>query len=219
MICTILCYIGPRYNDTRFYVIKRCFTYSSSSHWLHSETQVWGHISGSTLGNVIPCCLTAPSHYLNQCWISLMGFYDIHLRAVLHRVPKLLFCVPANYTFKITSTTPMGQWVKNPRKTSLVVQRDPQQSVRFLIHPCRVPSRLLNVLIGDPTIRDQICGMYGLSISQCDGVCGGSDCWHLTGLSQDDVRFTHWHLCPCRHKRLRNEISGCKDLLKFERDC
>ena len=29
---------------------------------------IWRHKSGSTLVQVMACCLTAPSHYLNQCW-------------------------------------------------------------------------------------------------------------------------------------------------------
>ena len=28
----------------------------------------WQHRSGSTLAQVMACCLKAPSHYLNQCW-------------------------------------------------------------------------------------------------------------------------------------------------------
>ena len=30
---------------------------------------IWRHISRSTLAQVMACCLTAPSHYLNQCWL------------------------------------------------------------------------------------------------------------------------------------------------------
>ena len=30
---------------------------------------IWQHRSGSTLAQVMACCLTAPSHYLNQCWV------------------------------------------------------------------------------------------------------------------------------------------------------
>ena len=30
---------------------------------------IWWHKSGSTLAQVMACCLTAPSHYLNQCWL------------------------------------------------------------------------------------------------------------------------------------------------------
>ena len=29
---------------------------------------IWRHKSRSTLAQVMACCLTAPSHYLNQCW-------------------------------------------------------------------------------------------------------------------------------------------------------
>ena len=29
---------------------------------------IWWHRTGSTLAHVMACCLTATSHYLNQCW-------------------------------------------------------------------------------------------------------------------------------------------------------
>ena len=32
---------------------------------------IWWHKSGSTLAQVMACCLTAPSHYLNQCWLII----------------------------------------------------------------------------------------------------------------------------------------------------
>ena len=31
----------------------------------------YGKRSGSTLAHVMVCCLTAPSHYLNQCWLII----------------------------------------------------------------------------------------------------------------------------------------------------
>ena len=31
------------------------------------------HRSGSTLAQVMACCLMVPSHYLNQCWIIISG--------------------------------------------------------------------------------------------------------------------------------------------------
>ena len=38
------------------------------------------HRSGSTLAQVMACCLTAPSHYLNQCWPIINGvlWYSPH---------------------------------------------------------------------------------------------------------------------------------------------
>ena len=32
---------------------------------------IWRHRSGSTLAQVMASCLTAPSHYLNQCWLNI----------------------------------------------------------------------------------------------------------------------------------------------------
>ena len=34
---------------------------------------IWRQLSGSTLAQVMACCLTAPSHYLNQCWLIFKG--------------------------------------------------------------------------------------------------------------------------------------------------
>ena len=42
---------------------------------------IWCHRSGSTLTQVMACCLMAPSHYLKPCW-SLVRFWCIHLRAI-----------------------------------------------------------------------------------------------------------------------------------------
>ena len=32
---------------------------------------IWEHRTGSTMAQVMACCLTAPSHYLNQCWLII----------------------------------------------------------------------------------------------------------------------------------------------------
>ena len=42
---------------------------------------IWRLMSGSTMDQVIPCCLTAPSHYLNQCWLIISEVVWLHLRA------------------------------------------------------------------------------------------------------------------------------------------
>ena len=39
--------------------------------WLRPSDVIWRHRSGSTLAQVMVCCLTAPSHYLNQCWLLI----------------------------------------------------------------------------------------------------------------------------------------------------
>ena len=32
---------------------------------------IWRQRSGSTLARLMACCLTAPNHYLNQCWLII----------------------------------------------------------------------------------------------------------------------------------------------------
>ena len=45
-------------------------------------TVIWCQGSGSTLAQVMAYCLTAPSHYLNQCWLVIgVMSYGIHPRA------------------------------------------------------------------------------------------------------------------------------------------
>ena len=42
--------------------------------WVNSlwrGDSMWRHGTRSTLAQVMACCLTAPSHYLNQCWLII----------------------------------------------------------------------------------------------------------------------------------------------------
>ena len=34
----------------------------------------WQHRPGSTIAQIMACCLTSPSHYLNQRWLFVKGF-------------------------------------------------------------------------------------------------------------------------------------------------
>ena len=49
---------------------------------------IWWHRSRWTLAQVMACCLMAPSHYLNQCWLitKVLCIIAIHLRAVSQEV-------------------------------------------------------------------------------------------------------------------------------------
>ena len=47
---------------------------------------IWRHRSGSALAQVMACCLTAPSHYLNQCWPEIIG---IHPSATENKMRKI----------------------------------------------------------------------------------------------------------------------------------
>ena len=38
---------------------------------LRLSDSIWWHKSRSTLDQVMACCLAAPSHYLNHCWLTI----------------------------------------------------------------------------------------------------------------------------------------------------
>ena len=83
---------------------------------------IWHQISLSTLVQVMACCLTAPSHYLNQCWLILskvqrhssVGNFTIDTSAISH------WNYLENYISKISFKSPRGQWVKITGMAALV---------------------------------------------------------------------------------------------------
>ena len=75
---------------------------------------IWRQRSGSTLAQVMACCLTAPSHYLNQCWLIIrrLQWYssEDNFRSDISATNhwnKL-----ENYSYKILLKYPRGQWVR-----------------------------------------------------------------------------------------------------------
>ena len=78
---------------------------------------IWRQGSGSTLAQVMACCLTAPSHYLNQCWLIIrkVQWYSSEDNftsnvSAINQWNKL-----GNYLYKIPLKSPRGQWV-NPKE-------------------------------------------------------------------------------------------------------
>ena len=58
--------------------IYECIELYASKHIDHNminsvwpSDAIWLHRSESTLAQVMACCPTAPSHYLNQCWLII----------------------------------------------------------------------------------------------------------------------------------------------------
>ena len=74
----------------------------------------WRHRSGSTLAQVMTRYLMAPSHYLNRCWllISEVLWHSSESDFTVSATAIILYNEFKNYTFKITATSPWGQWVK-----------------------------------------------------------------------------------------------------------
>ena len=86
-----------------YYYSKLC-----GSQWVNSlwpSDAIWQHRSGSTLAQVMACCLMAPSHYLNQFW-SLVTYCGIHLRAVSQEILKIPIM---DMSLKITNLTHWGR--------------------------------------------------------------------------------------------------------------
>ena len=73
---------------------------------------IWRQRSGLTLAQVMACCLTSPSHYLNQCWLiisevnwhSYLGNFTRYASTVNHWNPL------ENYICRISFKCPRGQW-------------------------------------------------------------------------------------------------------------
>ena len=75
---------------------------------------IWRHKSWSTLARVMACCLMALSHYLNRCWRTIKGVLWHSPGSSFTRAQELLNPqhLAKDYTFKITTTSPRGQWVE-----------------------------------------------------------------------------------------------------------
>ena len=75
---------------------------------------IWRCRPGSILGQIMACCLMAPSHYLNHCWlIDTKVQWHSSDSSFRRDAPAIdhwnLF---QNYLYKISSKSPRGQWFK-----------------------------------------------------------------------------------------------------------
>ena len=74
-VITILIHAITRYFDASIeqdYGISNAFwAFLRTINSLWPSNAIWRHRSGSTQAQVMACCLTAPSHYLNQCWLFI----------------------------------------------------------------------------------------------------------------------------------------------------
>ena len=81
---------------------------------LRPSDAIWRHRSRTTLAQVMACCLTAPSHYLNQCWLIATKVYWYSSEDNFTTDTPAISCqnYSENYSFKISFKSPRGQWVK-----------------------------------------------------------------------------------------------------------
>ena len=76
--------------------------------WLWTNDAIWRRRYVSALVQVMAWCLTAPRHYLKQCWNTLGEVLRYspksHVKAISNGFK--------NDTFETTATSTRGQWVK-----------------------------------------------------------------------------------------------------------
>ena len=58
----------PGSGECQKILVSQPAVHYSYVNWLWPSDAICRHISGSALIHVMACCLTAPSHYLKQCW-------------------------------------------------------------------------------------------------------------------------------------------------------
>ena len=105
---------------------------------LRPSDAIWRQWSWTTLAQVMACCLTAPSHYLNQCWLIIRG--------VLWHTSESSFAgiaqgIDSGYEFekdilKNIFKSPRGQWVNSSYHVMYCVQCMLPVHVRLYIHEC-----------------------------------------------------------------------------------
>ena len=61
----------PRLNSRRLNTTRNRYRRRGTINSLWLSDVIWRQGSRSTLAQVMACCLTAPSHYLNQCWLMI----------------------------------------------------------------------------------------------------------------------------------------------------
>ena len=57
--------------NTSTFQENHCMATCLKMNSLRPSDAIWWHRSVSTLAQVMACCPTAPSHYLNQCWLII----------------------------------------------------------------------------------------------------------------------------------------------------
>ena len=71
LICIIRYELAVLIHMSLRHILRGPVNNTSLSNSLRPSDTIWRHRSGSTLAQVMACCLTAPSHYLNQCWLII----------------------------------------------------------------------------------------------------------------------------------------------------
>ena len=83
------------------------------------------HIIGSTLAQVMACCLTAPSHYLNQNWLIIN---EVHWHVTYGNCPQTILNIKITY-LKILLLLPGTNGLNTSRVTDPMASLPPHRSI------------------------------------------------------------------------------------------
>ena len=80
--------------------------------WLWPSDALWWYRYGSALSQVMVCCLTAPNHYLNQCWflINEALSHSSEINFAASAPATILYNEFQFHIFESITTPPRGQW-------------------------------------------------------------------------------------------------------------
>ena len=94
---------------------------------------------GSTLAQVMACCLTAPSHYLNQCWLSSVRPSYIHLMTISQEIcQSSMTKINMKIThLKMSLKSLRGQWVNLLRLSDAYLHHQLMSSLVHIV-ACRL---------------------------------------------------------------------------------
>ena len=134
----------------RFHVSVDHIT-SFNSLW-PSDT-IWRHRTWSTLAQVMACCLSAPGHYLNQCWliISKIQSYSSWYHFTKDTSAINQWNQFANYLSKFPFKSPRDQWFKWPMRYHEILHH------LELLSPLIVSSSWMYVMMGLKYWKIEIC--------------------------------------------------------------
>ena len=87
-----------------YFILPVCYCDLSNINSMFPGVVIWWHRSGSTLARVMACCLTAPSHYLNQCCITLIEILN-------NTAPFLWKCSRFILILEVVKWQPFSKWL------------------------------------------------------------------------------------------------------------
>ena len=126
---------------------------------------IWRWRSWSTLIQVMAWCLTAPNHYLNQCWLIINKvLWHSSQDIIIRRLEDTnQWSKAEDYIFKITLRSLSGQWV-NTRFDNCIVITSYTLTVMFEFF-AEVISR--KSVTTSKILLKKIIGKYSVANHQC----------------------------------------------------